>query len=169
MPQLALPALTMLFDKLDEFMLEFEEHDKEIKAGVASVGDAAAYALVWELGNARQTKEGPRTTRGYNIQTGEVVWLTIQRPYGYIRINENLYWEALKDEMKKVKFSGTNAREITEELEACAVKVAKRIVKIISQTAPVAEGKLRDSFEVVEPDDNLLEEKDEFNRVMNVG
>ena len=57
MPEL---APEFLFDKLDEFLLEFEQHDQEIKAGVAVVGDAAAYALVWEWGNTRQSKPGPK-------------------------------------------------------------------------------------------------------------
>jgi hypothetical protein len=34
---------TALIDKLDELLLEFAEHDKEISAGVASFGEAAAY------------------------------------------------------------------------------------------------------------------------------
>ncbi len=152
-----IPVPQMLFDKLDEFMLEFEEHDKEIQAGVASVGEAAAYALVWELGNARQVKQGPKTVRGTNVATGEVVWLSIQAPFGYIRVNENLYWEALRQEMDKVTFKGNTAREITEELEACAVRVMKRVAKIMSQSAPVGKGTLSESFEVVEPGDVLLE------------
>src|SRR5580765_2079633 len=58
-----------------------------VRGGVISEGDAAAYALVWEWGNARQTKEGPKTVRGINPD-GQPVWLSIQAPYGYIRIHE---------------------------------------------------------------------------------
>lgn len=140
-------------------MLELEEHDKEIKSGVASVGEAAAYSLVWEFGNARQSKPGPKTTQGYNPATGEIVWLTIQRPYGYIRINENLYWEVVRDEMAKVKFKGTTAHEITVELETAAKRIAKRIAKMIADTAPVDKGDLSDSIVPVDPNDVLLEEE----------
>ena len=47
---ISLPYPTTLFDKLDEFLLEFEEQDQEVEAGVMSSGEAAAYALVWEWG-----------------------------------------------------------------------------------------------------------------------
>ena len=160
MPSPTIPGLGVLIDELDKFLLELEQHDKEIKAGVASVGDAAAYSLVWELGNVRQTKEGPKTTKGYNLETGETVWLTIQRPYGYIRINENLYWEIYKQELSKVHFKGTTAPAITKELEACAVKVAEGIAKIISKNAPEDRGDLADSIEVVMPNDSLLDDAD---------
>src|ERR1700756_3450419 len=116
---------TMLFDKLDEFLLEFEEHDEEIFAGVASVGPAAAYAEVWEWGNIRQTKQGPKTVQGTN-PAGEIVWLSLQAPFGYIKINENRMWEALKQELGKVKFKSTNAREMTEELQEAARKAMER-------------------------------------------
>lgn len=162
MPQPTIPIPTALFDNLDFFLLELEEHNKEIQAGVASVGEAAAYSLVWEFGNIRQTKEGPKTTKGYNIVTGETVWLTIQRPYGYIRLNEGLYWEILRDEMKKVTFKGTTASAITIELETCATQVMKRIRKLLEDTAPVAKGTLSESFVVVKPGDALLEKEADY-------
>src|SRR3954471_15404856 len=99
---------SFMFDKLDELLLELEEHDKEISAGVATVGEPAAYAEVWEWGNVRQTKKGPKTVLGINPD-GEKVWLTIQAPFGYIRINENEFWQAVKDELAKVKFKSTTA------------------------------------------------------------
>jgi hypothetical protein len=166
MPQPLIPVPTVLFE-LDKFLLELEQHNKEVQAGVASIGEAAAYSLVWEFGNAEQTKEGPKTTRGYNVETGETVWLTIQRPYGYIRVNENLYWEILRDEMGKVTFSGNTASEINQELEACAVRVMKRIAKLLEETAPVDKGTLSDSFEVVEPGSNLLDEDADY--VLDIG
>jgi len=166
MPQPAIPVPDIMFE-FDKFLLELEQHDKEIQAGVASVGEAAAYSLVWEFGNAHQAKEGPKTVKGTNLKTGETVWLSIQAPFGYIRINENLYWEALRAEMEKVTFKGNTAQEITAELEACAVRVMKRIVKIVSATAPVASGALSDSFEIVEPGDTLLEKDVDY--ILDIG
>lgn len=166
MPLLTLPFPTVQFE-LDKFLLELEQHNKEVQAGIASVGEAAAYSLVWELGNARQSKEGKKTTRGYNVETGETVWLTIQRPYGYIRINENLYWEILRDEMGKVTFKGNTASEINQELEACAVRVVKRIAKLLEDTAPVDKGTLSDSFEVVKPGDSLLDKEADY--ILDIG
>jgi hypothetical protein len=166
MPQPPIPVPTVLFE-LDKFLLELEQHNKEVQAGVASVGEAAAYALTWEFGNAHQTKKGPKTTKGHNPVTGEVVWLTIQRPHGYIRLNENRYWEILKDEMGKVTFRGNTASEINSELEACATSTMKRIAKLISETAPVASGALSDSFEVVKPGDSLLDKKADY--VLDIG
>jgi hypothetical protein len=162
-----IPVPMMQFDELDVFLLELQQHDKEIQAGVASVGEAAAYALVWEFGDIQQTKQGPKTTRGYNIATGEEVWMTIQRPYGYIRLNENLYWEIVKDEMGKVTFKGNTAHEITKELEACALRAVKRIRVLLEETAPVDRGTLSDSFVVVDPGDVLLEKNADY--ILDIG
>jgi hypothetical protein len=158
---------TALFDKLDEFMLEFKEHDQEISAGVASFGEAAAYAEVWEWGNARQTKEGPKTVLGINPD-GDNVWLSIQAPVGYISVNENLYWDILKQELGKVKFSSSNAKGITEELEKASLKAMKRIRDLIADTAPYDKGDLSESFQVVKPNDVLLD-KDDSERLLLIG
>jgi len=151
---------TIMFDKLDEFLLELEEHDKEISVGVASVGPASAYAMVWEWGNIRQTKEGPKTVQGINPD-GETVWLSIQAPFGYIKLNENLYWAIIKQELDKIQFKGTTAREITEELNQAGIRAMKRIVKVIADHAPFDKGDLSKSFQVVYPDDILLDDKDD--------
>lgn len=156
---------TMMFDKLDEFLLEFEEHDQMITAGVASVGTAAAYALVWEWGNVKQVKPGPRTVLGTNPD-GEEAWLSIQAPFGYIKIHENDYWEILKLELGKVKFSGTNAREITRELEAAAERACKQIAQIISDNAPVDKGDLSKSFVVVRAGSPGLDDSDDDRTIV---
>lgn len=158
---------TALFDKLDSLLLELEQHDREISAGVASVGPAAAYAEVWEWGNVRQSKPGPKTVLGTNPD-GERVYLTLQAPFGYIKINENLYWEILKTELAKVKFKSHTARGITEELEAAAVKAMKKIVKIIAETAPVDSGDLSKSFQVIYPGEVMLD-MDDSERTLTIG
>lgn len=158
---------TALFDKLDTFMLEFMEHDKEITAGVASYGEAAAYADVWEWGNVRQTKPGPKTVLGTNPD-GEEVWLSIQAPFGYIKIHENDYWEILKIQLGKVKFKGTTAKEITEELEDASLKAMKLIAQVVGDNAPIDKGDLSKSFKAVKPGDILLDD-DYDERTLYVG
>jgi hypothetical protein len=151
---------TGMFDKVDELLLEMKEHDKEIKCGVASVGEAAAYAEVWEWGNSRQTKQGPKTVQGTNPD-GETVWLSNQAPSGYIKINENHFWDVLKDELSKVKFKSTTAKGITEELQEAGRKAMKRCIPFIQDSAPVDSGKLSKSFRVVEDGDEMLEDSDD--------
>jgi hypothetical protein len=158
---------TAMFDKLDEFLLEFAEHDQEVNAGVASVGEAAAYADVWEWGNIRQSKPGPKTVLGTNPD-GEQVWLSIQAPFGYIKIHENDYWDALKQELAKVKFSSTNAKGITEELAAAGKRAMKLCAQLISDSAPVDRGTLKDSFKVIEDGDTLLDDSDD-SRTLIIG
>lgn len=167
MPALPIPTPNFLIDKLDEFLLEFAEHDQEISAGVAATGDAAAYAEVWEYGNARQTKPGPKTVLGTNPD-GDMVWLSIQAPFGYISVHEDEYWEAIQSELAKVKFESTSARGITQELEAASKKGMKLVAQLIGDHAPVDTGALAKSFHVVEPGDTLLD-GDYDSRTLDLG
>jgi hypothetical protein len=82
-------------------------------------------------------------------------------------MNENLYWEALRYEMGKVTFRGNTASEITQELEACALRVMKTVCKIVAEHAPVAKGTLADSFEVVPPGSALLDGKETY--ILDIG
>jgi hypothetical protein len=162
---------TSFFDDLDEFLLELAEHDKEITAGVAATGEAAAYAEVWEWGNMRQSKEGPRTVLGVNPD-GEDVWLSFQAPAGYISIHENQYWDILKQELKKVKFKSKTAQGITKELQSASVRAMKRIIPIISDSAPIGiadtSPTLNKSFRVVMPGDPSLDNTDD-RKVLTFG
>jgi hypothetical protein len=167
MPQPTLPVPTMQFKGIEKFLQELDLQSGTIQAGVASVGEAAAYSLVWEFGNARQVKQGPKTVRGHNIQTGETVWLSIQAPFGYVRISENLYWEALRQEMGRITFQGNTARAIEKEMEDCLVRVATTISKIIAEHAPVDKGTLEDSFVVIKPGNSLLDEQADY--VLDIG
>lgn len=151
---------TGMFDKIDEFLLELAEHDKEIKCGVAAVGPAAAYSEVWEWGNTRQSKPGPKTVLGTNPD-GSTVWLSSQAPFGYIKINENAYWDALRQELGKVQFKSTNAKEMTEELQAAGKRAMKLCAQLIGDSAPVDSGQLSKSFRVVEDGDPMLEDSDD--------
>jgi flavin-binding protein dodecin len=156
------PRIQFDRDKLDEMFLEMKEQNKLVEAGVKVEGPAAAYALVWEWGNARQTKKGPKTTLGINPD-GERVWLTIQAPHGYIRVGEPLYVKALQKELSKVRFTSTSTGSISQELQNAAIRAAKTMRDIIKEHAPVDSGELRDGIKLVEPGDPLLEESEEFD------
>jgi len=150
---------TLLFDKLDEFLLEFEQHDKEIQSGVMVVGEAASYAEVWEWGNLRQTKPGPRTVMGTNPK-GEMVWLSSQAPFGWIRVNEDEIWAAIRNELEKANFDQPDAQAMTKELEKRAFNAAKVAAQILAEHAPKDSGELSDSLIPVNPNDSILDSDD---------
>lgn len=146
---------TIEFDKLDEFLLEFEEHDLEVSVGVMVVGDAAAYAEVWEWGNTRQKKQGPKTVLGPN-PNGEIVWLSTQAPEGWIRRNEDQMMVALVKELEKVTFDSPNAAQMTKQMETAMRAGAEKAVEILKEHVPVDSGQLRDSIKVVPAGDAML-------------
>lgn len=131
----------------DEFLLFLEEELAEIELGVmieiTSEGPPAAYALVWEWGNVRQTKPGPKTTLGIN-PNGERVWLTIQAPRGYIRVLTPQFHAIVKDELSSMKFTGKDKTKLTQ----CAKRISKRMLTLLKDTVPVDKGDLRDSLRV---------------------
>lgn len=130
-----------------------------VQGGVASVGEAAAYALVWEFGNARQTKTGPKTVLGTNPD-GSTVWLSIQAPTGYIRIHEPEYLVVLEDELGAVDLNG-KARDMQRALVAAIDQSSARIARIIANAAPVDTGQLQESIQAVRANDPSLNEADE--------
>lgn len=161
-------APDVTIDELDQFLLEFQQHDQEIFAGVMVVGDPAAYALVWEWGNVRQVKPGPKTVMGTNPD-GDMVWLSSQAPFGWIRRNEDEYWDALEHELSKAKFVQPNARAMTLELEKAAKRASKLIRDIMKEAVPKDSGDLADALEVVDPEDPILErETDAFETFVPV-
>lgn len=131
-----------------------------ISSGVAATGEAAAYALVWEYGNIRQTKQGPRTVLGVSAATGAPAWLSTQAPTGYVRIHEPQYWQIIKDELGKMDIA--SAEDFRSALQQTAERISQRIVKIIQEAAPVGMGPgagvLRDSIHEVACNDPLLQE-----------
>lgn len=147
---------TGLFDELDFFLLELEQHDKLVEAGVAVQGPGAAYALVWEWGNIRQTKPGPKTVLGTNPD-GTMIWLSAQAPFGYIRVNEDQYWEVVKEELGKMKFKSSNPAAMTKELEKTAWDISKKMAEIVKMSVPVDSGDLQSGIYPVKPNDVILE------------
>lgn len=131
-----------------------------IRGGVASEGEAAAYALVWEWGNARQTKKGPKTTLGINPD-GSQVWLSLQAPSGYIRINEPEYIAILEKELSEADFKSLDAASIRAAMQLAAIRSSEKIAELIRETVPVDSGDLRESIVAMDPDDKDLEDVDE--------
>lgn len=135
--------------KLEGLLKGFEElHDEPVSVGVAVVGPAAAYAEVWEWGNVRQTKKGPRTVLGTNPD-GESVWLSSQAPNGYIRVNEDKYLGIVKIELEKVKFSSPDGAAMKRELQDAGKRIMEQVADVIREAAPVDTGQLRSSWVVV--------------------
>lgn len=165
MPQPSIPSMSVELKGYDKFLSELEK-GFEIKTGVASIGKAAAYVFVWEYGNARQEQEGPKTTKGVNPD-GEVVWLSIQAPSGFIAVSESQYQQILKDELSKVTFKGNTAKEIKKELEDASYRAMQRIAKIIAKNAPVDSGDLRDTIKPVKSGSALLDQEDD--RILEIG
>ncbi len=137
-----------LYKQLDLFVEDLDGLDEGeiVRIGIGAEGPAAEYALVWEWGNARQTKKGPKTVRGVNPD-GSSVWLTIQAPFGYIRVNTPKYWQIVYDEMEKVNFD-RSGKEIDRQIRRASERISDRILQILRDTVPVDEGNLRDALRV---------------------
>jgi bacteriophage HK97-gp10 putative tail-component len=149
--------------ELKELLKGYEQASNKgpVRGGVVSEGDAAAYALVWEWGNARQTKEGPKTVLGINPD-GEQVWLSIQAPFGYIRINEPEYVHIVMQELDRMDLSDTeNADDILAEMQKASAVAGERIAELIRQVAPIDTGALRESIQAADPRDPDLAVDDE--------
>lgn len=159
---IAIPAVEIDFSEAEETFLSELEDVGSMEVGVASVGEAASYALIWEFGNVRQTKKGPKTTLGVNRLTGEQVWLSIQAPTGYIRVNEDKYWRIIRDCLDEVELSGTTSQEIRAELEKAAYEIARQIADVIRETAPEDSGALKASILVLKPGDEMLDDEQDF-------
>lgn len=158
----------------NDFIGVLSKKDETVEVGVSVDGPAAAYAEVWEWGNMRQTKKGPRTVLGVN-PNGEQVWLSSQAPYGYIRVNVERYLIAVRNALGKLRFNSLTPDQLTEELRTAGVEAMKECAVILHDTAPVDTGQLQSSFHVVEDGDDLLRSGDpggtiesRFNQVLNL-
>lgn len=161
---IALPGLDKdsakeMQDLLDEF--KSASTVETVRGGVISEGDAAAYALVWEWGNARQTKEGPRTVLGINPD-GETVWLSTQAPFGYIRIHSDEMDAILTQALSEINFDkAETADDFLEEIKAASMVASDKIAELIRSVAPIDSGALRESIVPADPDDPDLAAEDE--------
>lgn len=139
-----------------EYLLNLAELDAQIMAGVAATGPGAAYALVWEFGNMRQTKPGPKTVMGYNPVSGEIAYFSTQAPLGYVRVLEPVFHAVILSEMRKVKFESGDLAIIRAQLTGAAVRITQQFAQLIQQTAPIDHGPLRMGIVAVPPGDELL-------------
>ena len=133
--------------------------DAPVYGGAASVGEAAAYSQVWEWGNVRQTQKGPKTVMGINPD-GQRIWLTIQAPYGYVRINSPQFGDSVLRNMLAVD---PLASSVLAQIKSAAAKAAQEIASLIRDTAPVDTGALSDSIQAVGPDDSGLVNVDHWS------
>lgn len=142
-----------------------------VEAGLTATGPAAAYAEVWEWGNARQVKQGPKTVLGVNPD-GETVWLSTQAPMGYIAVHTDKYLEIVRAEIAKLALSGGEGTQ--EELKQVAHNAMEKIKEVVSEYAPVDSGQLRDCFQVADDGDAILDAdpggtiESRFKRVLNI-
>jgi hypothetical protein len=132
-----------------------------VRGGVVSEGEAASYALVWEWGSARQTKEGPKTVKGINPD-GEEVWLSIQAPFGYIRIHEAEFVRIIEEKLANTDFSNTETgKQVRDEMKKASLQAAEAIAEILREGAPRDRGDLQESIQAADPDDPDLAVEDE--------
>ena len=164
-------AITLDVDEVIQYLDTFRGLDHVVEAGLVATGPAAAYAEVWEWGNARQEKQGPRTVLGVNPD-GDEVWLSTQAPMGYIAIHVDLYMQIVMAELANMAMSGGEGT--VEELKAVAKTAMEQIKTVVSEHAPVDSGQLRDCFQVIGDDDSSLDDdpggtvESRFNRVLNI-
>lgn len=148
--------------EITKLLKEFEKAASAgpIRGGVVSEGDAASYALVWEWGNSRQTKEGPKTVKGVNPD-GEEVFLSVQAPFGYIAIHEPEFLNIIQTALGEADFSDANtAGDIVKEMKRVSAIAGERIAEMLRQVAPLDRGGLRESIEPADPDDPELAQTD---------
>ena len=150
---------TLSFENRDQFLKELERQDKMIKAGVEVVGDPEdVYGLVWEWGNRRQKKPGPKTVIGTN-PAGKMVWLSSQAPFGWIRINEPFMLRIVDDVMATAEFTDPSRDGVRRELERLAKKISKGCAEVLAMSAPVDSGALRKAIKPVDPGDAILDQE----------
>jgi len=146
-PRINLKRAAVLFNPLKKVLGDFDI-DIAISTAVVSRGPAAAYALVWEYGNIRQTKKGPKTVLGVDPESGEAIWLTIQAPSGYVRIWKPLFKTIIFGELGKVKFGRKDTRQ---QLVAAWDRIGQLMTEKIRSTAPVDKGDLKGSITWTSP------------------
>jgi hypothetical protein len=143
--------LSILFNPLKTTLSALNMHEAAISTMIVSRGPASAYALVWEYGNIRQTKKGPKTTLGVDPETGARIWHTIQAPSGYVRIWKPTFRRIILEEINKVRFlrhgaSGASGRELYQQLTEAWSRIGERMTERIKSTVPVDSGDLKGSI-----------------------
>lgn len=122
--------------------------DIAIASGIVSVGPPSAYALVWEYGNVRQTKPGPKTTLAVDIDSGKKVWLTIQAPHGYVRILRPIMRSIMLGELSKVRFG---QKRVKQQLMEAWNRIGEQCAALVKTTVPVDKADLKESITWLKP------------------
>lgn len=156
-------SFSLDLDDLKDFLQGYAGDVPEVNGGVAAYGEPAAYALVWEYGNLRQKKQGPRTVRGTNPD-GESVWLSSQAPLGYVSVHENDFWAAINSRLEGMSLDG-DLDDWSEEMKSAIAMASQDIAGIIRENAPIGIGTkrhpggggLQGSIEAMSPDDPDLQ------------
>lgn len=130
-----------------------------VYGGVESNGDPSAYSQVWEWGNIRQTKKGPKTTLGIG-PNGERAWLSIQAPFGYVRISAPRFGEAIERRMLEIDPTADDAEQ---QIKTAILNASEDVASIIRSTVPVDSSDLRNSIRAIGPDDNGLANVDRWS------
>jgi len=130
---------------------EFVGLDK-VSAGVGVYGEAAAYALVWELGSRRLKSPGPKTLWSMNRNQEEAI-LTKQAPFGYVTPVDGFY-QIMQEEIGDCNFTRAHTpKEMVALLEIAMDNAAHRIAKIIASRAPKDSGTLSSQILGIDADE----------------
>lgn len=141
------------FDKLDR---AFSGLPNFVAAGVKLEGEAAKYGLIWEWGRV-DINPGPKTMWSTS-PGGYPAVLTITAPLGWIRVNKAQFQVILKDELKKMNFSGSAPNKWPNMLRSALGYAAERCANLMSQTAPIDTGLLRASIHPVTENDPVMQD-----------
>lgn len=139
------------YDSLNTFLADYQNL-KNVKAGVAVYGSAAAYALVWELGSLRAKKPGPKTVWGTN-RYGDRIIMSSQAPEGYVGIVEDQFWPIIEAELDKINFSQP-VQALQVEMEVAFDNASIKIAQLIRSGAPADSGDLRSQIQAVNTDES---------------
>lgn len=153
------PFPSLSFENRDRFLDELARQDKRVKVGVEIVGEPEdVYGLVWEWGNRRQKKPGPKTVLGTNPD-GKMVWMSSQAPFGWIRINESFMLRIVDDVMATADFQDATKEGVRKELERLAKAISKGCAEVLQMSAPEDSGALKKAIKPVDPGDAILDQE----------
>lgn len=112
-------------------------------------GEASRYAWIWEWGRVG-INPGPKTTWGTNPD-GQLRVMTITAPSGFIRVNRWRYKQIIREEVGNVRWSQVKPSGVNKAVQAALERAAKRCADLVSETAPIDTGALREAIKVIGP------------------
>lgn len=151
------PRFTLDLTELRQYLLSLSQLDFSVFAGVAASGPGTAYALVWELGNIRMTKAGPKTVMGHNPISGETAFFSTQAPLGYVRVLVPVFMQIIVNEMRTVQWASANKAVIEKQIKNAAAVITQKMAQLVAQHAPVDTGDLQMSIVPIAPGASLMD------------